>query len=211
MGLNTPGVPDGTFTLDVNGTRIMEVHGIFYREAPITTPLRMRRSRRILHRHNLFPLAIGEVTASQVPDMELAAAGENNSNPGMGSLLNSFLMEAGTNAAGIAEMVGTEGGPGDEEETDPLEILEEPLQNDDGEFDYVKSESPVVANAEPAKLVSNDPNVATVTAQRVATVFLPALLPDQTHTVYANRGQIDSADTETTLVTAVGFVGIFFR
>ena len=171
----------------------------------------MRRSRRIFHRHNLFPLAIGEVTASQVPDMELAAAGENNSNPGMGSLLNSFLMEAGTNAAGIAEMVGTEGGPGDEEETDPLEILEEPLQNDDGEFDYVKSESPVVANAEPAKLVSNDPNVATVTAQRVATVFLPALLPDQTHTVYANRGQIDSADTETTLVTAVGFVGIFFR
>ncbi|PFH53568.1 polysaccharide lyase family 14 protein [Amanita thiersii Skay4041] len=34
VGLNTPGMQDGTFTLDVNGSRVIDRHDIFYRNAP---------------------------------------------------------------------------------------------------------------------------------------------------------------------------------
>ena len=199
VGLNTPGVADGTFTLEVNGTRIMDVHGIFYREALPTTPMRIRQSCLMFRRHNVLPLAIEEVTASQVPDPEMVAAGAEN-NTGMGSVLNSFLSAADINAAGITETVGTEGDQvGDE--MDPLKILEEPLQNDDGEFDFVEASSAIVGA-----------NVATVTIKHVATVFLPALMPDQTRTVYAAQlNSAQSSNTETTPAAAVGFVGIFFR
>lgn len=36
--LNTPGVPDGGFTLDVNGQRVMALNGIYYRDAKSASP-----------------------------------------------------------------------------------------------------------------------------------------------------------------------------
>lgn len=32
--LNTPGEQDGAFTLDVNGERVLDLHGVFYRDVP---------------------------------------------------------------------------------------------------------------------------------------------------------------------------------
>lgn len=226
--LNTPGKPDGSFTLDVNGARILNVDNIYYRNShpisvtsiPIAGPVAQQPVdivNAILRRQVTVDSPAADATGPS-KDPFMAAAEFDN-------LLGSLATDVSPIMDSMPESSRHKF------DDNPIdEGMDNSLEGDWSEVLSAPKDSQIVVDGAgntsmktPGRKQSKDLTnvvVKEVTATPAAhTVVLPPLLPEVTKTVLlpsasaaaAALAALSSKSDDASERDPVGFVGIFFR